>query len=245
MRWSGPPPWPPDNRAMTQTAEPAKPSRKTRAYGPRHEDRRGTILRTAARLFAQRGFEATSLDTLADELGMHKATLYHYISSKQEVLYQCLVKSFEDLDEVILAVQDKRQPVAQRLRYFALALARAQNSEYGRCLAMVGARPLEGNAGDKIRGFQRKLDTTVRALVTEGVGNGEFKPSDPGLVAAMLFGTLNWVPRWYRPEGRLTIDEIVNRFMDMLVHGIEAAAPTAPAPAPTQPRRAPAAKARR
>jgi AcrR family transcriptional regulator len=228
--------------AMTKTAEVAKPQRKPREHGPRHVDRRGSILSTAARLFAQRGFEATSLDAIADELGMHKATLYHYISSKQEVLYQILVQSFGDIDEVILAVQDKSRPVIERLRHFALALARAQNNEYGRCLTMVGARPLEGDPSDKIRDFQRKLDSTVRALVKEGVGSGELNACDPGLVSAMLFGTLNWVPHWYRPEGRLTLDEVVNRFIDMLVHGIEAQAPAAPA-APA--RRAPAAKARR
>lgn len=216
---------------MTQLAETtAKPARKVRVHGARHQDKRGTILRTAARLFAERGFEATSLDAIADELDMHKATLYHYISSKQEVLYQCLVQSFADLDEVIVAVQDKNRPAVERLRHFALALARAQNNEYGRCLAIVGPRPLEGSAGDKVRDFQRKLDSTVRVLVKEGVASGELRPTDPGLCAAMLFGTLNWVPNWYRPEGRLALDEIVNRFIDMLVHGIEADKPAAAAP---------------
>lgn len=225
--------------AMTNTADAARPARKTRERGPRHEDRRGTILRTAARLFAERGFDGTSLDVIADELGMHKATLYHYINSKQEVLYQILVQSFADVDEVIIAVQDKSRPVVDRLREFALALARAQNNEYGRCLAMVGARPLEGSPGDKIREFQRKLDTTVRTLVKEGVASGELRPADPALVAAMLFGTLNWVPHWYRGGGRFTLDEIVDRFVDMLIHGIEAAA------GPDKPPRPPAAKTRR
>jgi AcrR family transcriptional regulator len=209
--------------AMTQLADSAKPARKARQHGPRHEGKRDTILRTAARLFSERGFEATSLDAIADELDMHKATLYHYISSKQEVLYQCLVQSFADLDEVIVAVQDQGRPVTQRLRHFALALARAQNNEYGRCMAIVGPRPLNGNPGDKIREFQRKLDSTVRGLVKEGVASGELRQVvDPALLTAMLFGTLNWVPNWYRAEGRLTLDEIVDRFVDMLVHGIEA-----------------------
>ncbi|MGV3572461.1 MAG: TetR/AcrR family transcriptional regulator [Ramlibacter sp.] len=214
---------------MNQLVAPAKPAR---ARGPRHTGKRETILSTAARLFAERGFEATSLDAIADELGMHKATLYHYISSKQEVLYQCLVQSFADLDEVIVAVQDPARTTVDRLRHFALALARAQNNEYGRCLAMVGPRPLVGDAGEKIRDFQRKLDSTVRALVKEGMARGELRETDPGLLAAMLFGTLNWVPNWYRPGGRLPLDEIVNRFVDMLVHGIEAVpAATPPAPA--------------
>ena len=186
----------------------------------RHEDRRAIILRTAARFFAERGYESTSLDQIAAELGMHKATLYHYLAGKNEVLYQCLVASFGDLDEVMVAMKDTQVPVVERLRHFALALARAQNNEFGRCLVLVGSRPLEEKAGRKIRDFQRKLDSTVRALVVEGVERGEFRPFEPGLVAAMLFGTLNWVPHWYEPGGRLSLEAIVDRFLDMLVHGL-------------------------
>jgi len=209
-------------RTMRKIGAITKLARRTRSHGPRHVDRHATILRTAARLFAERGFEATSLDVIADELDMHKATLYHYINSKQEVLYQILVQSFGDLDEVVAAVQDKSQPVVERLRHFALALARAQNNEYGRCLAMVGTRPLEGASGQKIREFQRKLDGTVRGLLKDGVACGQLRVCDPGLVSSMLFGTLNWVPHWYRPEGRLTLNAIVNGFIDMLAYGIEA-----------------------
>ncbi len=226
-------------RQTAKASSPEPQARPRRARGARHVDRRDTILRTAARLFAERGFEGTSLDAVADDLGMHKATLYHYIDSKQEVLYQILVQSFGDLDEVIAAVQDKSRPVLDRLRHFALALARAQNNEFGRCLALVGARPLDGAPSKKIRDFQRKLDTTVRDLVKEGVASKDLEPRDPGLVAAMLFGTLNWVPHWYHQEGRLTLDQIVNDFVDMLAHGICTGAPVRV----TSPARA--AKARR
>lgn len=230
----------------SNAADVSPPARKTRKHGPRHVDRLETILRTAARLFAERGFEGTSLDAVAEELGMHKATLYHYITGKQEVLYQILVQSFSDLDEVIGAVRDEQRPVVDRLCHFAMALARAQNNEYGRCLAKVGARPLEGASGEKIRDFQRKLDTTVRGLIKEGVTSGELKPCDPGLVAAMLFGTLNWVPHWYHPDGRLTLDQIVKAFVDTLVNGIVATGQdTAPRSKPTtRARRAPPARAK-
>lgn len=204
------------------TARRGRP--KDAGTGARHEDRRATILRTAARFFAEYGYEGTSLDQIADELGMHKATLYHYISGKHEVLYQCLVASFGDLDEVMVAMKDTQMPVVGRLRHFALSLARAQNNEFGRCLVLVGSRPLEEKSGRKIREFQRKLDSTVRALVTEGVTSGAFRPFEPGLVAAMLFGTLNWVPQWYQADGRLSLEAIVDRFMDMLVNGLAAGA---------------------
>jgi AcrR family transcriptional regulator len=188
--------------------------------GAKHEDRKVAILRTAAQLFAQHGYEATSLDMVAEQLGMHKATLYHYIRSKDDVLYACVLKSFEDLDTVIEKMHDRSVPVLYRLREFALRLAHAQNNDFGRCLALVGLRPLQLAPDSDLRKFQRRLDTTVRDLVNEGIASGHIKPCNPGLVSAMLFGTLNWVPQWYRAGGKLSVDDIATAFMGMLVDGI-------------------------
>jgi Tetracyclin repressor-like, C-terminal domain len=83
----------------------------------------------------------------------------------------------------------------------------------------VGSRPLE-MSGSEVRKFQRRLDATVRALITEGIAEGSIKPCHPGLFSALLFGALNWVPHWHKETGKLSVDEVVNAFMDMLVHGI-------------------------
>jgi len=194
--------------------------RRRRAPGARHEDKRTAILRTAAQLFAANGYESTSLDMIADQLGMHKATLYHYVDSKESILYQCLVKSFGDLDTVIQSMEDRSVPVLQRLRQFCRSLAQAQNSDFGRCLVLVGSRPLDLVPDGEIRRFQRRLDTTVRTLVTEGIAQGAIKPCQPGMVSALLFGALNWVPRWYSDKGRMNLQDVVDTFMDMVTSGI-------------------------
>ena len=85
------------------------PKRAPRRRPPstqKHEDKRTAILRTAAQLFAANGYEATSLDMIADQLGIHKATLYHYVDNKESILFQCLVMSFGDLDAVIGRMKD-------------------------------------------------------------------------------------------------------------------------------------------
>jgi len=202
----------------------AKPTttRRKGGVGAKHEDKRTAILRTAAQLFAVHGYEATSLDMIADQLGMHKATLYHYVSGKESILYQCLVLSFGDLDSVMERMQDRSIPVLERLRDFVRSLAEAQNNDFGRCLVLVGSRPLDMVPDGEIRQFQRRLDATVRALVTEGVADGSIKPCHPGMFSALLFGALNWVPRWHSPDGKLSIQEIADSFMDTLIHGIAA-----------------------
>lgn len=210
----------PNNLGMPETKASAPAPRNRRAPGVRHEDKRTAILRSAAQLFAANGYESTSLDMIADKIGMHKATLYHYVNSKESILSQCLVKSFGDLDTVMKDMQDRSVPVLSRLRSFCHSLAQAQNSDFGRCLVLVGSRPLDTGPDGEIRRFQRRLDDTVRALVTEGIADGTIHPCHPGMVSAMLFGALNWVPRWFNEQGRLDLDQVVDTFIDMLTQGI-------------------------
>jgi len=212
--------------AASRTPASARPTagRKKTGMGTKHDDKRIAILRTAAQLFAEKGYESTSLDNIAERLGMHKATLYHYVANKESILYQCQMLSFSDLDNVIEKTRDRSVPVLQRLRDFVRSLAVAQNSDFGRCLVLVGQRPLEmssGSDGD-IRQFQRRLDSTVRALVTEGIADGSVRPCDPGMFSALLFGALNWVPRWYSESGKLSIPQVADNFMDTLIDGIAA-----------------------
>lgn len=206
--------------AQSRGPAPAKTTRRKKQAEARHEDKRTAILRTAAQLFASNGYEATSLDMIAEVLGMHKATLYHYVDNKESILYQCLLKSFGDLDLVIEKMQDRTIPALERLRIFARSLALAQNNDYGRCLVLVGSRPLDMMPGGEIRKFQRRLDATVRQLVVEGIADGTIQPCHPGLVSAMLFGSLNWVPRWFDNRGKLTLEQVVDAFLDMLISGI-------------------------
>ncbi|MGE4335205.1 MAG: TetR/AcrR family transcriptional regulator [Pigmentiphaga sp.] len=206
---------------MTDVSVASSPSRKRRAAkSAKHTDRLSVILRTAAGLFAEYGYEATSLDTVARHLGMHKATLYHYVKGKEDILYQSLTASFADLDAISERVKDRSLPVTERLRIFTRSLAAAQNNEFGRCHVLVGARPLNHNS-ERIRQFQRRLDNIVRDLVAEGIADGSLRDVHPGMVSAMLFGSLNWVPRWYKPEGSYGIEEIADSFCDFLIAGIQ------------------------
>lgn len=218
------------------------PARKRRSYSDaKHGDKLNAILRCAAQLFATHGYDGTSLDSIGERMGIHKATLYHYVSGKDDILYRCLLASFADLDQVVEQVSDRSVPVVQRLRYFVGKLAAAQNSDFGRCQVMVGPKPLSGPKGSEIRAFQRTLDQTVRGLIAEGVADGSLRPCNQGLVAAMLFGALNWVPQWYKASGPLSVEQISDAFVAMLVQGVGvpglvlpeglAVAPTAAVPA--------------
>ena len=212
--------------ALSTTVKSSRTSAKTLATrrksstGSKHDDKLTAILRTSAQLFAVNGYESTSLDMIADQLGMHKATLYHYVSNKESILYQCLVKSFGDLDEVMKRMEDRSIPVLERLRLFVRSLAKAQNNDFGRCQVLVGSRPLDAGTSDEIRLFKQRLDVTVRSLITEGIADGSIKPCHPGMFSALLFGAMNWVPRWHKEDGKYSIEDVADTFMYMLTQGI-------------------------
>lgn len=204
----------------SRTSAKTLATRRKSPTGSRHDDKLTAILRTAAQLFAENGYESTSLDMIADQLGMHKATLYHYVSNKESILYQCLVKSFGDLDEVMKRMEDRSIPVLDRLRLFLHSLAKAQNNDFGRCQVLVGSRPLDAGTSNEIRLFKQRLDVTVRNLVTEGIADGTIKPCHPGMFSAMLFGAMNWVPRWHKEDGKYSIEDVADSFMNMFTQGI-------------------------
>ena len=203
-----------------RTSAKTSATRRKNSTGSRHDDKLTAILRTAAQLFAVNGYESTSLDMIADQLGMHKATLYHYVNNKESILYQCLVKSFGDLDDVMKQMEDRSVPVLERLRLFVRSLAKAQNNDFGRCQVLVGSRPLDAGTSNEIRLFKQRLDVTVRNLITEGIADGSIRPCHPGMFSAMLFGAMNWVPRWHKEDGKYSIEDVADSFMNMLTQGI-------------------------
>ena len=198
------------------------PSRRPRAahVAERHDDKLTQILTTAAQLFAEYGYDATSVDMIAERVGIHKASLYHYVEGKESILFLCQSRSFADLEEIDARMADHSVPVLERLRLFVLHLARAQNSVFGRCLVMVGPKPLKMAVGGQIRQIQRRLDTIVRKLLAEAMETGALRQADIPLASAMLFGALNWTPRWYKAEGRASVEEIANLYVDILIDGL-------------------------
>ena len=207
---------------QVETKTKKAPRKRKSNVEARHEDKKLLILTTAAELFATHGYEVTSLDQIAEHVGIHKATLYHYISNKESILYECLQLSFKDLNSIINEMKDTNICVFERLRKFAISLAIAQNNIFGRCLSIVGPRPLGKESSEEIKNFQDNLDHIVRNLIKEGIADGKIKPCAPGVFSAMLFGAFTWVPRWYKEGGELNLEQIANLYVDILIDGIRA-----------------------
>jgi AcrR family transcriptional regulator len=190
-------------------------------------NKQADIMAAAIRLFHEKGFHATSMQDIADAVGLQKGSLYHYISSKEDLLtvivHGAIAQYIGRLAEVKamdlpvrqkleLAVRHHLTGIAENLSMLTIFLREsyALNPEQQTLIAEESAR------------YNRMFEE----LYAEGVARGEMRDLDPKLVTRTVLGACNWYYRWYRPDGALSIDEMARIATDMLFGGI-AAAPSA------------------
>ncbi|MBA3844017.1 MAG: TetR/AcrR family transcriptional regulator [Actinobacteria bacterium] len=181
--------------------------------------RRQELTRIAARLFAERGYEGTSLSDLASELGVAKPSLYHHIASKGDLLWEIAWEGAEAFHAGLDGVPAER-PATDRIRLALrahLAVVAAQLD-----IATVFVREwryLDGERRDRFVAERRRYEERVRDLFRDGVERSELRTDLDVATAALLFlSAANWAYTWLRP-GAAT-DELADRLYDALLDGM-------------------------
>jgi len=187
------------------------------------ERKRQAVLRTAARTYSKRGFHETTLADIADELNVTKPALYYYFKNKDEILFECHRLAIE-------AITDGETPMPtaeeltgrERLEEFLRRYVRMVVDDFGTCLVMTGTNALEPENRGKVIEGRRQIDTMLREIICDGVDDGTLNCPDPMMSAMFVFGSMNWIPRWYHAEGDVSIDELSARLIDFVMRAIAA-----------------------
>src|SRR5262245_32890938 len=173
--------------------------------------RREELTRIAARLFAERGYQGTSLADLAGELGVQKPSLYHHIESKEDLLWEVARDGAAAFHAALDAVPAEA-PAGERIRLALrghLAVVAGQLEE-----ATVFVREwryLEGERRDAFLAERRRYEERIRELFREGRELGQLRSDLDEAIAALLFlSAANWAYTWLQ-AGRAT-DELADRF---------------------------------
>jgi len=185
------------------------------------ESKRDAVLKAAVRLFNEKGFHATSVDDIAQALGVTKPVIYHYIGSKDQVLFHCVEVGLSQL----LDAAEKSHEVAgngrERLAAFLKLYARIIMDDFGLCVIRTSEEQLSPESRVHFRALKRKVDEAIRRHVADGVADGSVETDNVTLAAATAAGAINWTARWFDPEGPLdraaVADFIVNQLMFGLV----------------------------
>jgi AcrR family transcriptional regulator len=191
---------------------------------PDDGERYRAILETAARLICERGYEGTSMQEIADACRLTKAGLYHYIQNKEQLLSAIMGYGMDMFEGQVLAkVRDIADPV-ERLR-----ACMRRNIE----LVMRGAAKeviiilhehatLKGEARDYIDRRKKQYVRFVEETFTEAVKQGRMRPLEPTIVAFSFLGMVLWVYKWFKPDGRLSEEQIISGMVDLFFAGLAA-----------------------
>ena len=198
----------------------ASPWRASRERLHDREIKRGAVIRAAAREFNRKGYHNTSLDDIATRLEVTKPTVYYYVTSKEQLLFECFLAGVEPIRAAFREV--RALPVSARerlnavLRHYGTAVA----SEFGWCMVRAEDQDLSPAMGRHIKSLKSEIDQEIRRLVRDGVEDGSIAPCDPKLTAFALAGALNWVAHWYREDRSLTGAQIADAFVKIFEGGL-------------------------
>ena len=198
----------------------AKPAPKA-ATDLRLNARRAEICRTAARIFHDRGFDATSVSDIARALNMTKAGLYHYFTSKEELLFEIMSFGIERVnEEVIVPARAIADPEA-RLREIVERHAQISTRAQGAVAQLIDeARALPPAARKTVKQYMRVYLDLIRDTLLELKARGRLRDVDVTVAAFSVIGMILWLPRWFRQGGRLSSVQAAREIANLAVAGV-------------------------
>ena len=177
------------------------------------------MTRTAARLFAERGYHGTSLADLAEALGIQKASLYHHIDTKEDLLWE-VARAGADAFHAGLDAVPEGLPATERIRLALRAHLRVVAEQLDAATVFTREwRALEGERRASFIDERRRYEERIRDLFREGVERGELRTDvDVGTAALLLLSAANWAYTWLRPGS--DTDALADRFFATLLDGM-------------------------
>jgi AcrR family transcriptional regulator len=199
----------------------AEPSRRER----KADARRLAILRAAAAVFRDRGYEGASMDEIAERLDMAKGNLYYYFRNKQELLFFCQDYSLDRLVANAEAILATDEPEDEKLRRVVVGHVVCVLDELDGASAHTEVHALPDDLRAKIIAKRDRYEAVLRSLVRAGMASSAFAETDAKMATLALLGALNGATRWYRPGGRLAPARIGESFADMFLDGLRGGEP--------------------
>jgi AcrR family transcriptional regulator len=186
--------------------------------------RRAELVKAAARLFSARGYHGTSMQDLADELGLLRGSLYAHIGSKEELLFDVVD---EGADRFLARGRDALGApgsASQRLRTFLAGHVETAIEHIDAATVFLNEwRYLSADLRAIIEDKRDRYEEMIRAILGDGVARGEFRTdADVRFAGLLVLSAGNWVYEWYRPGGPLGPNEIAEKFSELIVRGLEA-----------------------
>ena len=190
-------------------------------------DSRQEILRTAARLFQQRGYDATSMNDVAAALKLSKGGLYHHFQSKDEILYEIMNHAMEITQDRVLnpvrGIADPEERLRALIRLHIEVVLSPRDREI--TVMLHENHPLPAALRKRINARKKEYIHFLENLMAEvQKQTQQSRPAKgkvtPRAAAFALLGMVNWIYQWHKPEGSLQAQNLVPQFTDLIFGGI-------------------------
>ncbi len=207
---------------MPKRAQVRTPTRRSERSAARYEARRDEVIDVAARVFAERGYHATSIDDLVEATGLQRGGLYHYIGGKKDLLIRIHERFINPLLAEARTIVAAGDPPEDTLRSLARALMR-DISQYGHQVTVFlheWRLIEEGPEWRAIREARREFEDLISSVLARGEKERVFKVEDRRMTVLGFLGMFNYSYQWYRSDGRLTSDDLAELFSNIFLGGI-------------------------
>ena len=205
--------------------------------GEGYKTRRDEIVRMAAKVFEEKGFEATTLNDIAARLKTDRASLYYYVGSKEELLQE-IVKVVMDenvatAERVMAEGQTPPEKIQSLIEYMILSFDKHYPHMYVYLEDLPRISRQKSDWARDVIHSTKRFEEIVFQILEEGQADGSFRSDLPNQISALaLFGMINWTHRWYKPGSQHSAKEIAETFCALFLDGYRNASGDTPRPGP-------------
>jgi len=207
----------------------ARPAKNDLGADPRPRDR---ILEAAARLICEKGYDATSIQDIADATGLTKAGLYHHIRSKESLLLEIQNYGMDVFEEKVLTQVESIADPLERLRACMEKNILLVTGGWSKEVTIIlhEHATLTGESRSQINARKKRYVRFLETSFAEAIEAGRIRRVNPKVAAFAFLGTVLWIYKWFRPDGPISAGQLVTDMEDVFFGGLEPKVEAPPVP---------------
>lgn len=185
-------------------------------------DRRADLLEVAARLFSRQGYHGTSMQNLAEEVGVLRGSLYAHIDSKEDLLFEIVDRGADRfmsrMNQVVLSELSPKDKLRRAVLAHVTTVAEHLQAA---TVFLNDWRLLSPQRRALILEKRDRYEALVREIIEEGIEWGDFPEElDAGMAAIFVLSVVNWLYQWFDPSGPRTADDLASLLSEMILSGL-------------------------
>ena len=179
------------------------------------------VYRVAAEIMCHKGYEATSMNDIAEAAGLTKAGIYHYIRGKEDLLFEIMMYAMDNLEQRVIAPAQQVADAEDRLRAIVEGHTQSLIEGVGAItIVLEEMAALSPPHRRQIKARKRAYFDLIRQTLEQLAAEGKLRSVDPTIGAFGLLGMILWISRWYRRDGKISPDDTLRDYVELGMNAV-------------------------